>query len=127
MAKKDDKIVQGRVVAIASTGSKRQSESNEPGTQSDPAVIEDRPMPQRQLPENKYSKVGIVLGVTKSLGNYEFARADVTVEDYCEPDKKEETLKSVNKIAESYLRGITTNIDKYVAEKKKPKTENLGL
>lgn len=127
MAKKDDKIVQGRVVAIASTGSKKQAEADEPGTQSDPAIIEDRPTPQRAFPEGKYSKVGVTLGVTKSLGNYEFARADVTVEDFCEQDKKEETLKAVNKIAEAHLRGITTNIDKYVAEKKKPKTESLGL
>ena len=46
--------------------------------------------PRPPVEGERLAKVGVNLGITKSVGNYEFIKVDCYFEDYCESDKKQE-------------------------------------
>lgn len=120
-AEAEETLAQGKVIVTASAGTKKDGEANKPGSPGDPKVEREVPLPQRRFPNGEFSKVGLTFGLTKSLGNFEFARIDVYVEDFCAPDKKVETLDEINKIASDYTFRISKDIEQYVADKKAAK------
>lgn len=119
--------VQGKVIVTTSQGTKKEAEANVAGSQADPVVQNERDLPVRRFGEADYSKVGLTFGLTKSLGNFEFARIDVTIEDFCAVDKKVEALDQIKKLASEYVYKEAQAIDAYKAEKAAPKKEKLGI
>lgn len=91
---------QGSVTTTVSAGSKKDSTANVEGSQAHPNMQKDM-LPPREVPA-VHSKVGLTFGITKSLGNFEFLRIDVTAEDFCAPEKKVETLDAINVVISDY-------------------------
>ena len=101
---------QGSVTATMSAGTKKDSTANVEGSQAHPQMQKDM-LPPREVPA-LYSKVGLTFGITKSLGNFEFLRVDVTAEDFCAPDKKQETLDALNVVTSDYaVRSIQQGME----------------
>lgn len=119
--------VQGKVIVTTSQGTKKEAEANVAGSNADPVVQIERDLPVRRFGEADYSKVGLTFGLTKSLGNFEFARIDVSIEDFCAVDKKVETLDQIKKLTSEYVYKEAQAIDAYKAEKANPKKEKLGI
>lgn len=119
---------QGQVTVTASTGTKKDSEANKDGSQANPVLEKEYVLPPRRFQETNYSKVGLTIGLTKSLGNFEFLRVDVYAEDFCEPEKKTETWDALHDLAGEYCYRVATNIESYISEKKNGKNkEKLGF
>lgn len=124
----DEVTKQGQATVTMSRGTKKETEANTPGSQADPVMIKDFALPQRRFQETNYSKVGLTMGLTKSLGNFEFARMDVYVEDFCEVDKKRETLDAINRAATDYVVKAMIELDAYIKDKKSgAKDTKLGF
>lgn len=105
----------GSVTTTVSAGSKKDTQANVEGSQANPATSKDM-LPTKELPVN-HSKVGLTFGITKSLGNFEFLRVDVTAEDFCEPDKKVETLDALNRVTSEYaVRAVQEGME-YLKQK----------
>lgn len=119
--------VQGKVTETASVGTKREAEANKAGSQADPVVERHQDLPPRRFQDTNYSKVTVTFGLTLSLGNFEFARIDVSAEDFCAPEKKKETWDELAKIATEYVFDRATDVKKYITEKKDPKKEKMGF
>lgn len=117
----------GFVNVVASSGKKKDSEVNMPGSQADPYLNRDYSLPQRKFQETNYSKVGLTLGLTKSLGNFEFARIDVYAEDFCEPSKKQETWDGLNDLATKYVVKTVKELEDYIKDKKATAGKGMGF
>jgi len=111
-------VKRGKAVTVASAGSKLDAAQEKSATHKDPEIKTEYPLPERTF-ESAYSKVGVSLGMTRSLGNYEFARVDVYVEDFCEPDKKLETFNELHKQATSMVGVVVKDVDKFLEGKRK--------
>ena len=77
---------------------------------------------QHDLPEKLLgphaSRMGVNYGLTKNLQNFESARVDVYVEDYCEPDKKKEKIAELSKISWDYVHKASGHIAEFVEKKR---------
>jgi hypothetical protein len=60
------------------------------------------------------------------LGNFEFARIDITAEDFCSPTEKRKAWDALQKEAANYVVEVMTDFDAYLKDKKAPK-EKMGL
>lgn len=114
--KKKTVTKRGRASTMVSAGSKYDAAENKPGSQGDPEV-EREIREEREVPV-VYSKVAVTLGMTRSLGNFEFARVDVTIEDFCAPDQKKETFEALHKDATAMVGGVVKDIDAYLKKKR---------
>jgi hypothetical protein len=97
----------GRVEIRQSVGSK--GETHE-GTDSHPIVHQE--VLNTQVNQSNTSQISVSLGLTKSLGNYEFARVDVTVTEPCSPESKDEKFAELYKIASGYVAKVNADISK---------------
>lgn len=77
----------------------------------DPTVGRE-PRALRELPPYP-SRVAVSLGLTKSLGGYEFARMDVTLEDYCDPTKaaREARFEELKAEGKAMISSLVARID----------------
>lgn len=115
----------GKATIRASAGSAADAAADKVGSQSDPEV-EELLREERELPA-LHSKVGLTLGMTRSLGNFEFARVDVYVEDFCETDKKKATFEALHKEATAMVGGVVKDIDAYLKKKRDRQAGNTTV
>lgn len=61
---------------------------------------------QGKVFDGAYSKVYVKVGMTKALGEFQFARIDVGIEEFCEanPKARREALHAVTEEAKAHLR-----------------------
>jgi len=69
--------------------------------------------PRRRFEGEFPSKVGVNLGVTKTIGNYEFIKVDCTFDDYCYPEDRAEMFDSLLSEACERIASVVENVDKY--------------
>ena len=120
----DEVTKQGSITQTVSAGSKKDTVANKTGSQADPDVSKDYSLPPRRFQDTNYSKVGVTFGLTKSLGNFEFARIDVSAEDFCDPSKKKETWDELSKLASEYAFKAAADVDAYLTDKKSGKSKD---
>lgn len=103
--------VTGKEVVTHSAGTKQEGDANVQGSSSDPEVKTYMREPQEFLPKS-YSKVTISLGMTKSLGDFEFARVDVEIEEYCDatPEARKECFTKIDGEARSMMMTVANRI-----------------
>lgn len=109
--------VQGQVSVSVSSGTKKDSQANKENSSAVPLVTRT-PLEPKQFRDGQYSKVGVNFGLTMSLGNFEFAKIDVSCEDFCAPDEKKETWQALSKEATNYLFSAAKNVKSYLNEKR---------
>lgn len=101
----------GKTVATASAGTSTDTAMNAPGFQANPDVDTQMRAP-RDFPAGQYSKVCLSLGLTKNLGDFEFARIDVGIEEFCDPtlEARTETFTALQAEAKVILANLTKRI-----------------
>jgi hypothetical protein len=111
MIENDDKeLIHGEVTTSVSVGTANQTEGE--GSPSEPEITKET-LPLREVPLNHYSKVRLTYGITKSIGNYEFVRADVSAEDFCHPDQKQECWDNLDKEVSLRISKVMDNVEKF--------------
>ena len=108
---------QGKVVGTISAGSKNDEGEGSP---SEPHTVETLREPV-EVPQ-RYSKVMLSFGITKSLVNFEFARIDVGAEDFCAPEDKDEAWTNLSLSVGACLEKLIGEIDTFRAAKSPIKT-----
>jgi hypothetical protein len=99
----------GQITTSISVGN---SHSIGDGSKNEPEVIKER-MPLREIPRDNYSKVRLTYGVTKSIGNYEFIRVDVSAEDFCHPEDKQAAYDNLDKEIDIRMQRILANVERF--------------
>lgn len=86
----------------------------------DPTIGRDL-LPPRTLPPGA-SKVRISLGMTKNLGNFEYARMDVAIEDICEatPEARTACFDGIKGEARAMLSSLIARVDASIAGRRTP-------
>jgi hypothetical protein len=74
-------------------------------------IIEKQVLPPRPV-QPFPSKVTFSMGYTKSFGNYEFLRVDVSAEDYCDPENKKQTWEHLETVTTEKIKEVMTTIEK---------------
>lgn len=98
----------GKITETVSVGTK---ESVGEGSQSNPNLKKEM-LPPKDV-EDRYSKVILSYGMTKSIGDFEFIRIDVGAEEFCDRDKKQETWDALHKEVSSRIEKILNETEKF--------------
>ena len=109
----------GKITETVSVGTR---ESVGEGSQENPNLKKEM-LPPKDVPE-KYSKVILSYGMTKSIGDFEFIRIDIGAEDFCARDKKQETWDELHKEVSLRIEKILKDTEsiRNEASISKPKT-----
>lgn len=67
--------------------------------------------------EKPWSKVRLGYGVTKSIGNFEFVRIDVSAEDYCLSDEKQKTWDELDTVVSERIQKCISEYERFRASK----------
>jgi len=115
------KVVSDTVTTTLSVGSKKHTG---PGTESQPEVTKTKTN-HREVCTESMARVAGTWGITKSLGNYEFARVDVQIEHYCEKGKETQKIIELEQIACDYLSVMVMDVAEKIFKEKKLKDTSL--
>lgn len=106
--------VQAVMTTTKSVGSKDDSVRSRPGSASFPDVSKEIVGGLKEFFEGCYSKMTVAKGMTVSVGNYEFARIDVALEDFCTPDQRDAKYKEVSDFVSGKVRDEVMSIKQFV-------------
>lgn len=115
------KNVSDTLTTTISVGSKKHTG---PGTDSQPETTKKKTN-HRDVEVDNIARVAGTWGITKSLGNYEFARMDVQIEHYCDKGKEAEKIVELEQIACDYLSAMNMTISDRIFNAKKLKDNVL--
>lgn len=102
--------VTGKMTTSESVGTAKDIEDNVEGSKACPEVTE-APRQSRQLPA-RHSKVMVKLGLTKALGNFQFARVDIGIEEFSDatPEARAQTFQAITQEVKTQLRAVMQRI-----------------
>lgn len=112
------KRVRRKAVTEASVGNKDEARDGKPGSESHP-VVDVEHGPDREVDLRDHCLVGVSFGLTRSMGNYEFARIDVRVEDWCPRSEKDAKYEELRSFCSTKVNMVSAQITGYVNAKLK--------
>jgi len=116
----DVEMVQGSISMSQSLGEKADDGLVLDNSQSCP-TIERTMLTPKEFKAGQYSKTSVNCGMTVSLGNYEFFRCDVGIEEFCRPEEKEATINEMKEMTKELLKN---EIQKVKAKNKEKRTKD---
>lgn len=101
----------GTTVISESVGSAQDVAMDLPGSKSNPEVY-DKARKPRRFENGDYSKVYVKLGMTRALGEFEFARIDVAIEEFCEPtpEARKDTFQEITQEVKQHMSKVYKKI-----------------